>query len=284
MSKNVGVNLTVLLGTRDCWSHKQVSLDMTMFIKKLLSEEEFHDNFNTVDFVKKTLVCFSLEDKKPLWRLWGYAYNNPGVEHAEIIVLRELSKFLGSNPMKKDSQYKVTLYATYSPCLNCCEEIWKFLQKEKVIMNLNISKFYNFYDYDNKISLKILRKKGVEIKTMTLEDYKACFYLFVHPKEIFQPCEELDAQCERNEIDLDDLWNEEIEDDIFRRKRQNSAELFTSDGDENNAFIRLQNDTKTPEKDEQKEPQAKIPVKLPPIKYMDCKEGVKRKLSFDEPN
>ncbi|XP_071991563.1 uncharacterized protein [Engystomops pustulosus] len=122
--------------------------------------------------------------------------------------------------------------------------------------------------------------KNVGVNLTVLLGTRDCWS---HKQEIFQPCEELDAQCERNEIDLDDLWNEEIEDDIFRRKRQNS-ELFTSDGDENNAFIRLQNDTKTPEKDEQKEPQAKIPVKLPPIKYMDCKEGVKRKLSFDEPN
>ncbi|KAM3932882.1 DNA dC-_dU-editing enzyme APOBEC-3C-like isoform 2-T2 [Leptodactylus fuscus] len=183
---------------------------MTIFIRKFLSEEEFNDNFNTVDLVKKTLVCFSLEDKKPPWKLWGYLYNKPGGDHAEIIFLRELAQFLGSTPTKKDTQYKITLYTTYSPCLNCCEEICKFLinSKEKIIMNFNISKFYNFHDYDNKISLKILKKYGVQIKMMDLEDYKACFYLFVDPKEDFQPCEDLDVRCERNAIDLDHLWNE----------------------------------------------------------------------------
>ncbi|CAJ0954807.1 unnamed protein product [Ranitomeya imitator] len=187
-----------------------VGLDMTLFIRKFLSEEEFHDNFNTNDLVNKALVCFSLEDKKPPWKLWGFAYNNPGVEHAEITVLQELSKFWRSNCMKKDSQYKITLYATYSPCLNCCEEICRFLnnKKEKVILNLNISRFYNFHDIDNKISLKILRKYGVQIKMMDLEDFKACFYLFVDPKEQFEPCEELNVHCERNAIELDHLWHE----------------------------------------------------------------------------
>ncbi|XP_069614111.1 DNA dC-_dU-editing enzyme APOBEC-3C-like isoform X2 [Ranitomeya imitator] len=188
-------------------------LDMTLFIRKFLSEEEFHDNFNTNDLVNKALVCFSLEDKKPPWKLWGFAYNNPGVEHAEITVLQELSKFWRSNCMKKDSQYKITLYATYSPCLNCCEEICRFLnnKKEKVILNLNISRFYNFHDIDNKISLKILRKYGVQIKMMDLEDFKACFYLFVDPKEQFEPCEELNVHCERNAIELDHLWHEYAE-------------------------------------------------------------------------
>ncbi|XP_069828449.1 DNA dC-_dU-editing enzyme APOBEC3-like [Dendropsophus ebraccatus] len=266
---------------------------MTLFIRKFLSEEEFNDNFNTVDLVKKTLVCFSLGGKKPLWKLWGYAYNNPRVEHAEIIVLRELSKFLGSNLTKRDPQYKITLYASYSPCLNCSEEICKFLidSKEKLIINLHISKFYNFHDYDNKISLIFLRKFGVQIKMMDLEEYKACFYLFVDPEKQFNPCEELDIQCERNGIELDHLWSEDLkdnlglEDNLFRRKRQNSV-YFDFEGfspsHNKDAFIRLQKDITTPKKNEQeKESKAKTPVKIPPLKDIDHKETLKRKLTFD---
>ncbi|XP_066436447.1 DNA dC-_dU-editing enzyme APOBEC3-like isoform X2 [Eleutherodactylus coqui] len=260
---------------------------MTKFIKKFLAEEEFNDNFNTVDFVKNTLVCFSLEEKKPLWKLWGYAYNNPRVEHAEIIVLRELSRFLGSNPTKKDVKYKITLYATYSPCLNCCEGICKFIteNKDNVIINLYISKFYNFHDYDNKISLKILRQHGVQMKMMDLEDYESCFYYFVDPNKRFQPCEELDIQCERNEIELDHLWSEKLDGNLLRRKGLNSvyfASVDSSPDQDINAFIRLQNDTTTPKKDEQEqESQAKTPEKLPPMKDMDHKQRLKRKLSFD---
>ncbi|XP_044142582.1 DNA dC-_dU-editing enzyme APOBEC-3G-like [Bufo gargarizans] len=259
---------------------------MTIFIRKFLSEEEFDDNFNTVDLVKKTLVCFSLEDKKPLWKLWGYAYNDPKVEHAETIVLRELKKYLELNPTKKDSQYKITFYASYSPCLTCCEEICKFLNNnnEKVIMKLNISRFYNFHNYDNKICLKILGKYGVQIKMMDMEDYKACFYLFVDPKVKFQPCEELDVQCQRNEIDLDRLWSEEFqvfEDNLVRRKGQNSAISFISEH-LSPGHNRLQKDLTTPKKDEQETTsQAKTPVKLSQIKDMDRKERFKRKLSFD---
>ncbi|XP_056411600.1 DNA dC-_dU-editing enzyme APOBEC3-like [Hyla sarda] len=264
-----------------------ITIDKTLFIRKFLSEEEFNNNFNTVDLVKNTLVCFSLEDKKPPWKLWGYAYNNPRVEHAEIIVLRELSKFFGANPTKIETEYKITLYASYSPCLNCCEEVCKFLinSKEKIIMNLNISKFYNFHDYDNKISLKMMRENGVCIKMMNMEEYKACFYLFVDPNEQFKPCEELDIQCERNEIELDHLWSEEFEDYLFRRRRPNSVFFASEDfspGHNNNALIRLQEDIATPKKNKQeKESQAKTPVKLPPLKYIDCKETLKRKLTFD---
>ncbi|XP_073526493.1 DNA dC-_dU-editing enzyme APOBEC-3C-like [Phyllobates terribilis] len=263
---------------------------MTLFIRKFLSEEEFNDNFNTIDLVNKTLVCFSLEDKKPPWKLWGFAYNNPGAEHAEITVLQELSKFWRSNSMKKDSQYKINLYATYSPCLNCCEEICKFLsnKKEQVILNLNISRLYNFHDIDNKISLKIMKKYGVQIKMMDLEDFKACFYFFVDPKEKFEPCEELEVQCERNGIELDHLWHEVFEEYILRRKGYNSAVLFASEDTspdyDNDVYMRLQKDNTTPKKVEQeKESQAKTPMKLPPMKDMEHKARFKRKLSFDYP-
>lgn len=187
-----------------------VTLDMPLFIRTFLLEQEFTEYFNTVEFVKKTLICFNLEDETPLWKLWGYAYNNPRVAHAEIIVLGELANFLGSNHIKEDSKYKITLYATYSPCLNCCEEICKFFNnnKEKVIMNLKISKFYNFHDYDNKISLKNLKKCGVDIKMMDLKDYNTCFHHFVDPVKQFHPCEELDIQCKRNKIELNNLWSE----------------------------------------------------------------------------
>ncbi|XP_075706389.1 DNA dC-_dU-editing enzyme APOBEC-3H-like [Rhinoderma darwinii] len=259
---------------------------MTLFIRKILSEEEFNDNFNTLDLVKKTLVCFSLEDKKPLWKLWGYAYNNPQVEHAEIIVLRELSTFFISNPSKKYSKYNITLYITYSPCLNCCKEICKFINnsKENVTLNLNISKLYNFHEYNNKISLKILKEYGVQVKIMNLEEYEECFYLFVDPKEKFQPCEELDIQCEQNQIELDYLWSEEFE--FFRRKRQNSAVSLASEdlspSHDIDAFISLQKDITTPKKKEyEMESQAKTPVKLPPMKDVDHKERFKRKLPFD---
>ncbi|KAM4045194.1 DNA dC-_dU-editing enzyme APOBEC-3C-like isoform 1-T3 [Anomaloglossus baeobatrachus] len=260
---------------------------MTLFIRRFLSEEEFNDNFNTVDLMNKTLVCFSLEDKKPPWKLWGFAYNNPGVEHAEITVLRELSKFWSAISTKKESQFKITFYATYSPCLNCCEEICKFLDnwKQKVIMNMNISKFYHFHDIDNKISLKILRKYGVQIKMMDLEDFKALFYLFVDPKEQFEPCKELNIQCERNNIELDHLWSEEFEEFILRRKGYNSVLFASKDMSpdyDNDAYMRLQKDNTTPKKVEQeKESQAKTPVKLPPMRDMEHKAGFKRKLSFD---
>ncbi|XP_063809123.1 DNA dC-_dU-editing enzyme APOBEC-3G-like [Pseudophryne corroboree] len=256
---------------------------MSLFLKKSLSEEEFDDNFNSVEWGKKTLVCFGVEDQPPLWKLWGYAYNDPQVEHAELIILRELSKFVDSNHSKKDLQYKVTLYTNYSPCLPCSEKMIMFLNKfkGKMIMNLNISKLYKFHDYDNKRALQILKNSGVVIKIMDLEEYKECFYLFVNPAERFQPCEELDIQSQQNKLELEDLWSEEFDNYIFKTNENStpfgSEEQFT--GYSNKAFRR---DIATPKRNEHgKETQTETPMKLQPIKDKEQQRGFKRKLLFD---
>uniref|UniRef100_A0A6I8QZQ1 CMP/dCMP-type deaminase domain-containing protein n=1 Tax=Xenopus tropicalis TaxID=8364 RepID=A0A6I8QZQ1_XENTR len=166
---------------------------MPLFRKKLLSFEDFDGSFNNNNQVHKTLVCFNIGDETPLWKHWGFAYNNPNSDHAEQIILHELHTFLGADQSKMSLKYKLNLYASYSPCFSCCKELCHFLliYENQIHMHLKVAKLYKFYDSNNQRGLQMLRENGAKITVMDLDDYKECFYFFVSPTDTFQPCTHL---------------------------------------------------------------------------------------------
>ncbi|KAE8625927.1 hypothetical protein XENTR_v10006444 [Xenopus tropicalis] len=183
---------------------------MPLFRKKLLSFEDFDGSFNNNNQVHKTLVCFNIGDETPLWKHWGFAYNNPNSDHAEQIILHELHTFLGADQSKMSLKYKLNLYASYSPCFSCCKELCHFLliYENQIHMHLKVAKLYKFYDSNNQRGLQMLRENGAKITVMDLDDYKECFYFFVSPTDTFQPCTHLNDCSYGNARDMDLLWKE----------------------------------------------------------------------------
>uniref|UniRef100_H3B7Z9 CMP/dCMP-type deaminase domain-containing protein n=1 Tax=Latimeria chalumnae TaxID=7897 RepID=H3B7Z9_LATCH len=152
-------------------------------LKKQLSKEEFEAEFNNTVNSFRTLLCFSLQqENKTLWNLWGYAHNNQDTSHAEILVLREIEKYLLEKASDHEIRQRVTLYVTCSPCNRCCTKILEFFQRfQRFDMDIKISKIY---DLD---SLQDLKQLGVSLKVMDSSDFKECFDLFVHTAEEFEP-------------------------------------------------------------------------------------------------
>ncbi|XP_078512180.1 DNA dC-_dU-editing enzyme APOBEC-3C-like [Lissotriton helveticus] len=163
---------------------------MPLTLRECVPSEEFKENFLNADFLHKTLLCFGLKtDNRESWDLWGFAYNNPGREHAESLVLKELQQYVNENIPNLGVIFKVTFYISYSPCSNCCQEISEFISKngEKIELDINYANIYKEYDKTNQVALEGLAKPGISIEKMDKTDYEECFKLFVDPNASVLP-------------------------------------------------------------------------------------------------
>ncbi|OCT92600.1 DNA dC-_dU-editing enzyme APOBEC-3A isoform X1 [Xenopus laevis] len=256
---------------------------MPLFLKKLVSFEDFNGNFNNIGQVHKTLACFNLGNETPLWKHWGFAYNNPNSDHAEQIILQELYTFLGLDQSNISLKYKLNLYTSYSPCFSCCKDLCSFLDtyKNQVSMHLKIAKLYKFYDSNNQRGLQMLRENGADITIMDLEDYKECFYLFVSPTDTFQPCPDLNHYSYGNARDMDLLWNEDESRSKITIHKSEICHCKGSSGGNESSSVFAATEFSTPESKKDNNEARKItPEKLHIAHGCKGHKGVKRKLSF----
>ncbi|XP_033001774.1 single-stranded DNA cytosine deaminase-like [Lacerta agilis] len=184
---------------------------MPIFLKELLPKEDFLENFDNTKRLKKTLLLFSFKKKENLiWKIWGYAYNDPGNKHAEVLVLDYIEDHIAENITK--GKYELIFCVSYTPCHKCSDRIISFMaQRSGICMEIRASKPYFFDREGERKGLHLLKSSGVSIKMMNISDYRKCVYLFVHPSEYFTPWSYLDEQSKQNANDLDTLLKQEEE-------------------------------------------------------------------------
>uniref|UniRef100_A0A8D2Q8N2 CMP/dCMP-type deaminase domain-containing protein n=1 Tax=Varanus komodoensis TaxID=61221 RepID=A0A8D2Q8N2_VARKO len=144
-------------------------------------------NFNNTTPLKKTFVLFSLKkESNSLWKVWGYGYNNPGKEHAEVLVLDAIKEYIAEN--QNCRKYKVTLFLSHSPCHECSARILSFLTSRNGIqMEIKASRPYFLNNEEERKGLWYLKKASIPVKMMDRFDYQKSFNLFVHPTKKFTP-------------------------------------------------------------------------------------------------
>lgn len=181
---------------------------MPFFLSKLLPEKDFQEIFNNTITLKKTLVLFSLKkENNTLWHKWGYAYNEPGKIHAEVLILNEIEGCIPEN--QTEEKHKMKWFISYTPCHQCSAKIKTYLEsKNGISMEINASKPYFFTNDKEREGLYLLKSIGVSIKIMNKPDYEKCWYLFVHPSKRFTSWPQLDDQSQKNADNLDKLWKQ----------------------------------------------------------------------------
>ncbi|XP_042312230.1 DNA dC-_dU-editing enzyme APOBEC-3B-like isoform X1 [Sceloporus undulatus] len=195
---------------------------MPCFPKKLLPEKDFEENFNNTAIVRKTLVLFSLrKGSSVLWDTWGYAYNDPGNQHAELLVLSHIEGYIQENHIK--GNYIMTLFMSYTPCHKCSIRITSFLaSRNGLYMEIKASRLY-FLKSEGQRGLCLLKRTDVLFKMMDRLDFEECFYLFVHPSKKFASWPNLDEQSRKNADDLDALWKQ-TKNEKFTAKEKKTEE------------------------------------------------------------
>uniref|UniRef100_A0A8D2LWT4 CMP/dCMP-type deaminase domain-containing protein n=1 Tax=Varanus komodoensis TaxID=61221 RepID=A0A8D2LWT4_VARKO len=175
---------------------------------KLMTENDFIENFNNTTPLKKTFVLFSLKkESNSLWKVWGYGYNNPGKEHAEVLVLDAIKEYIAEN--QNCRKYKVTLFLSHSPCHECSARILSFLTSRNGIqMEIKASRPYFLNNEEERKGLWYLKKASIPVKMMDRFDYQKSFNLFVHPTKKFTPWLGLDEQSKKNLDEMNTIWKQ----------------------------------------------------------------------------
>ncbi|KAM5334588.1 DNA dC-_dU-editing enzyme APOBEC-3F-like isoform 5-T5 [Glossophaga mutica] len=76
--------------------------------------------------------------------------------------------------------YNVTWYMSWSPCLECAEEVVSFLEEhENVSLTISVSRLYNCDDEDQQRGLQLLHEAGAQVAMMSPEDFEYCWDTFV---------------------------------------------------------------------------------------------------------
>nr|XP_060625504.1 single-stranded DNA cytosine deaminase-like isoform X2 [Anolis sagrei ordinatus] len=199
------------------------------FLREQLPEKDFEENFNNTVKIRKTLILFSFKKQSSnLWEIWGYAYNDPGHQHAEILVLSNIEQFIPENQLK--GKYKMTFFMSHTPCHKCSDKLASFLASRKGLsMEIKASRPY-FLNKERK-GLYLLKRIGVLLKMMDRPDFEECFYLFVHPLKTFTPWPDLDEQSKKNADDLAALWKQAKDDNFTenetKREEKSRKEMNT---------------------------------------------------------
>nr|XP_008105138.1 PREDICTED: single-stranded DNA cytosine deaminase [Anolis carolinensis] len=191
---------------------------MPCFLRKQLREKDFEENFNNTVLVRKTLILFSFKKRSSiLWKTWGYAYNDPGNQHAECLVLSNIEQFIAENQIK--GKYKMTFFMSHTPCHKCSDKIVSFLASRKGL-SMKIKASRPYFLNEGRKGLYLLKRIGVLLKMMDRTDFEECFYLFVHPLKTFTPWSDLDEQSKKNMDDLAALWKQAMDDNFIENEKK----------------------------------------------------------------
>ncbi|XP_078247526.1 DNA dC-_dU-editing enzyme APOBEC-3H-like isoform X2 [Pogona vitticeps] len=204
---------------------------MPFFLKTLLPEKDFEENFNNTFQPHKTLVLFSLKkDKSSLWKTWGYAYNNPNNEHAEHLILDNIEIYIQENQIK--GRHTLTLFMSYTPCRKCSARIKSFLtSRNDLCMDIKASRPYFFEYKSEQKGLYLLKSLGVSIKMMDQFDYEQCLHEFVHPSKKLTPWLGLEEQSKKNADDLENIWKQFLSQEEEKETEENAKIIKISNHD-----------------------------------------------------
>nr|XP_054326434.1 DNA dC->dU-editing enzyme APOBEC-3C [Pongo pygmaeus] len=139
----------------------------------------------------ETWLCFTVEVKKHhqvvSWKR-GVFRNQVDSEthcHAESCFL----SWFCNNILSPNTNYRVTWYASWSPCPECAGEVAKFLARHSnVKLTIFTARLYYFQNPYYQQGLRRLSQEGVAVGIMDYEDFKDCWENFVYSDdEPFKP-------------------------------------------------------------------------------------------------
>ncbi|XP_053517630.1 DNA dC-_dU-editing enzyme APOBEC-3C-like isoform X2 [Artibeus jamaicensis] len=157
----------------------------------------YNTNFRNLLFapgLNNTYICFEVakwknNSLKPCY--WGVFRNQPShlvngyLEeplHAEQLFL----SWFDDQYLSRRVNYHVTWFMSWSPCLECAEEVVHFLgEHENVSLNISASRLYKCEDEDQQQGLQLLDQEGVEVAVMSPEDFEYCWDNFVDHRETY---------------------------------------------------------------------------------------------------
>uniref|UniRef100_A0A2K5M2L7 DNA dC->dU-editing enzyme APOBEC-3G n=1 Tax=Cercocebus atys TaxID=9531 RepID=A0A2K5M2L7_CERAT len=139
----------------------------------------------------ETWLCFAVEIIKQRstvpWRT-GVFRNQVDPEthcHAERCFL----SWFCEDILSPNTDYQVTWYTSWSPCLDCAGEVAEFLARHSnVKLAIFAARLYYFWDTHYQQGLRSLSEKGASVEIMGYEDFKYCWENFVYNgDEPFKP-------------------------------------------------------------------------------------------------
>uniref|UniRef100_A0A096NK46 DNA dC->dU-editing enzyme APOBEC-3G n=1 Tax=Papio anubis TaxID=9555 RepID=A0A096NK46_PAPAN len=91
--------------------------------------------------------------------------------------------------LSPNTDYQVTWYTSWSPCLDCAGEVAEFLARHSnVKLAIFAARLYYFWDTDYQQGLRSLSEEGASVQIMGYEDFKYCWENFVYNgDEPFKP-------------------------------------------------------------------------------------------------
>uniref|UniRef100_A0A2K6DYF8 Apolipoprotein B mRNA editing enzyme catalytic subunit 3D n=1 Tax=Macaca nemestrina TaxID=9545 RepID=A0A2K6DYF8_MACNE len=91
--------------------------------------------------------------------------------------------------LSPNTEYQVTWYTSWSPCLDCAGEVAEFLARHSnVKLAIFAARLYYFWDTHYQQGLRSLSEKGASVEIMGYKDFKYCWENFVYNgDEPFKP-------------------------------------------------------------------------------------------------
>ncbi|XP_065378183.1 DNA dC-_dU-editing enzyme APOBEC-3F isoform X3 [Macaca fascicularis] len=139
----------------------------------------------------ETWLCFTMEIIKQhstvSWET-GIFRNQVDPEsrcHAERCFL----SWFCEDILSPNTDYRVTWYTSWSPCLDCAGEVAEFLARHSnVKLAIFAARLYYFWDTHYQQGLRSLSEKGASVEIMGYKDFKYCWENFVYNgDEPFKP-------------------------------------------------------------------------------------------------
>ncbi|XP_046504992.1 DNA dC-_dU-editing enzyme APOBEC-3G-like [Equus quagga] len=171
--------------------------------RRLMDEDTFTENFNNVNWPRKTYLCYEVElpdgnsRVPPGWDK-GFLRNKPvhvagPPRDAEMRFLDLISSW----NLDQKLRYRVTCFISWSPCAVCAQRLAEFLRENSHLsLRIFASRMYTKRKYgDYEEGLRTLQAAGAQIAIMASEEFEHCWKTFVdHQGRPFQPWDELDAK------------------------------------------------------------------------------------------
>ncbi|XP_021564011.1 DNA dC-_dU-editing enzyme APOBEC-3F-like [Carlito syrichta] len=122
--------------------------------------------------------------------------------HPEMCFLYWFEKTLSH-----EEQYQITWYVSWSPCVNCAEEVAEFLSVHpKVNLTIYAARLYCYQKLNHRQGLRRLCKEGACVKIMNYEEFDHCWENFVYNNyKSFKPWVKLQDNYELLATELDKI-------------------------------------------------------------------------------